>query len=183
MEHFSSRAAWATSARNPCDLSRVLSLSPLGCPRFLCALNKAICSSLGKDRNRADWFGFCRSATWELGSSVVALGSAKLGLDLWRLSSLSPDVAGASEFSGSGCWLSEARELVMHGELALSVGCMWTGLSRANKVMLILVACEGLIRFRLASVSHCSHSSSARISPEPLSVNTHLLKGAIPFKI
>lgn len=61
-------------------------------------------------------------------------------------------------------------ELGMHGGVILSVCTAGAGKSLANNVRLILVACEGLIRLRFAKSSQASQSSSARISPEPLSV-------------
>ena len=69
----------------------------------------------------------------------------------------------------------------MHGELAPPVVGNGADFSRANKVMFIRVACEGLIKFLLARFSQNSQSSSARISPDPLSVYMHLLSGAMPL--
>ena len=182
VEHLRSSAACAISARYPCALRRVLKRSPLGWPKFLWALNKAICSSLGKAWNRTDCFALFKSAAWELdipwGDSTVVRS-----WDLvWESVSFISDPLGILEFSGTLVLVPDGEELGLLGASALLDGCPGCLVSLANMVKLILVAWDGRIKFLLANSSHGSQPSSARSSPDPLSVKTLRRNGAIPFK-
>ena len=175
-EHWKSRAAWATSDRKPWFRNKVLNLSGLGCPRFLWALTIICCSSREMDRNLLVCLGFCTSSICD-GVSMFSWGLAAgtLGIGWTGGVSASPgDLA-----IELGC---DGENVSASGTGPASAVCWPTFslLGRANIVIVIWLACDGRIRFLLASSSHSSQSVSALSCPLPLSVYTARRRGASP---
>ena len=182
-EHFSSKAAWDTSDLNPWFRRSVLNLSGLGCPRFLWALSNILRSSADRLLKRVVCSGLIRSCVWD----GVRIGPDLGLLDVWG----SPEHSwlGSSTSSGMDCWFELSGSTP--GAVTSTSRELWAGASallmsdfcglRANRVKLIRQACDGRIRFRFARSSQASHSSSALISPVPLSVKMLLRYGASPL--
>ena len=146
-EHWNSNAARATSGRKPCCLKRELSLSGLGCPRFLWARMMAVCSSLGKPLNNLDCWGFIRSLSCD-GNIVV-------------------DVSTPGDVNDAGgLWFSVAASWALLGGLStlLTSAVAEEGL-QANTVIFNRHAWEGRTNCRWARFSQCSQSASVERLP------------------